>query len=146
MKFRFLVDNQNNSLYNMNEDFETNNIFHLSGNVKIIFYEVDGKCPVAEFLNSIKNMKLRAKVVKDIDKLSNLGHNAREPFSRYEGDGIFELATKQSSNITRIFYFFNYGNQIIMTNGYEKHSQKRDENEFEKAKKYRDEYIERSRR
>lgn len=141
-----LVENSNNNTYNINEDIEMNDTFHLTGNVKIIFYEVDGKCPVAEFLDSISNLKLRAKVIKDMDKLSNLGHNAREPFSRYEGDGIFELATKQSNNITRIFYFFNYGNQVIMTNGYEKHSQKRDEGEFEKAKKYRDEYIERGRK
>ena len=139
-----LVDNLNESQYNINEAKEANDIFQLSGNVNIIFYESDKGCPVQEFLDTITDMKLLAKILKDIDKLSNLGRNAREPYSRYEGDGIFELASKQGSNIIRIFYFFNYGNQIIMTNGYIKKSQKRDESAFNLAKKYRDDFIERS--
>lgn len=61
--------------------------------------------------------------------------------SKYISDGIFELRSKQSSNITRIFYFFVFGSSIILTNGYIKKDQKLAEKEFEKAKKYCNIYL-----
>ena len=73
---------------------------------EIIFYnKEDGKVPVEEFLDSL-SPKLLAKTLKDIDLLEKFGNNLREPFSKKLSDGIFELRTKQSSDITRIFYFF----------------------------------------
>lgn len=72
---------------------------------EIIFYDKkDGKVPVEEFLDSL-SPKLLAKTLKDIDLLEKFGNNLREPFSKKLNDGIFELRTKQSSDITRIFYF-----------------------------------------
>ena len=121
----------------------------------IEFYSDSKDCPVENFLNSINkktqrdqerhlnNQKLKAKTLKNIYRLALEGSNARAPLSEYVADGIYELRTKQQSNIDRIFYFFVFGNKIILTNGYIKKSQKMEQNEFEKAKKYRDEYLRR---
>ena len=55
-------------------------------------------------------------------------------------DGIFELRTKQGSNITRIFYFFFVGKKAIITNGFVKKTQKTPKVEIELAKKYKADY------
>ena len=108
---------------------------------EIDLFEKNGNCPVDEFLDSFKDEQLRAKTLKNIVSLAIEGSNSRPPLSKYVGDGLFELRTKSGNNIDRIFYFFVFGNRIIMTNGYIKKSQKIDDLEFEKAKKYRDEYF-----
>ena len=63
------------------------------------------------------------------------------PLSRHVEDGIFELRTKQGNNIDRIFYFFVFGNKIIMTNGYIKKQEKIDNTELKRAKKYMNDYL-----
>lgn len=110
----------------------------------IIFFEFDTKCPVADFLNSIENKKLKEKTVLNIAELAIKGNDARPPLSRYLRDGIFELRTKHGKDITRIFYFFVFGNKIILTNGHIKKQQKLDEKEFKRAKKYMDMYLKRN--
>lgn len=71
------------------------------------------------------------------------GNELREPYSKPLGDGIFELRAKQSSNITRILYFFVIGHKIILTNGFTKKSLKTPRSEIELAKHYRAEYLQR---
>lgn len=107
----------------------------------IIFFEDNGKCPVKQFLEEIKNQKLKEKTVDNIFRLSMEGRGAREPLSKYVDDGIYELRTKHGSDIDRIFYFFVVGDQIVLTNGYVKKSQNIDLGEFRKAKKYRKIYY-----
>ena len=65
-----------------------------------------------------------AKLLGAISLLETNGTQLREPYSKSLGDGIFELRAKQSSNITRILYFFVVGHQIILTNGFVKKTQK----------------------
>lgn len=108
----------------------------------IEFFELDGKCPVVDFLSTIDNPKLKTKTLRSIKQLAILGNKAKHPLSDHIKDGIFELRTEQSNNITRVFYFFVYGSKIILTNGYIKKTQKMDISEFNKAKKYRNLYYE----
>lgn len=108
---------------------------------EVLFMALDGDCPVENFLNDITDKKLRAKTIKNIYQLAMEGETARMPLSRYIDDGIYELRSVQSSNITRIFYFFVVGNKIIMTNGYVKKSQELNKKEFEKAKKLMKVYM-----
>ena len=108
---------------------------------EIEFYTHNGKCPVEEFLNSISNKKLKTKTLLNIAQLALQGKNARPPLSVYVDDGIYELRTKQGSDIDRVFYFFVVGYFIIMTNGYIMKSKKIDMAEFEKAKKYMKDYM-----
>lgn len=107
---------------------------------EILFYDKeDGKVPVEEFLNSL-SPKLLAKTLKNIDLLEKFGNNLREPFSKKLVDGIFELRTKQSSDITRILYFFVIDKKIVLTNGFVKKSNKTPKSEIELAIKYKKDF------
>jgi phage-related protein len=107
---------------------------------EIIFYDSeDGKCPVQDFLDSL-NPKLLAKTLRTIDLLENNGPQLREPYSKMLEDGIYELRTKQSSDITRVLYFFFDGRKIVLTNGFVKKSQKTPKAEKNLARKYKADY------
>ena len=107
---------------------------------EVDFYRLpDGSSPVQDFMDGMeKNM--RAKSLSGIAALKQAGNTLREPFSRYIDDGVFELRIKVSTNISRIFYFFQSGKRIILTNGYVKKTQKMDRREFEKAVAYKKDY------
>lgn len=109
----------------------------------IEFYEKEnGDIPVEEFLLSL-NVKMRAKLVGIMKILQEKGNLLREPYSKYLDDGIFELRGKVGSDISRVLYFFYYDGKIILTNGFVKKTQKTPKVEIERAKTYRDDYIER---
>lgn len=111
--------------------------------VEIEFYDTeDGKCPLQDYLDSLE-AKLLAKTLRTIDLLENNGTSLRGPYSEPLGDGIFELRTKQSSDITRVLYFFFVGNKAILTNGFTKKTQKTPKSEIDLAKKYRADYMRR---
>ena len=110
---------------------------------EVVFYQTtSGKQPAKEFLLSL-DKKMRAKMSMTISILQDNGYELREPYSKHLSDGIFELRAKVSTNISRVLYFFYFGNQIILTNGFIKKTIKTPENEIEKAKKYRKDYIQR---
>ena len=100
------------------------------------YKKMNGKIPVEDFLLSL-SPKLRAKAYNDIMLLKHLGINIREPYSvsvkgnKYKG--LFELRTKFSSNITRIFYFMHDKNKFILLHGFIKKSNKPPERELERA-------------
>ena len=110
---------------------------------EIIFYDKsDGTEPAKEFLDSL-NVKMRAKMVREIELLAVNGPELREPYSKAIGDGIFELRAKVGSDISRVLYFFFIGRKIILTNGFIKKSNRTPPGEKDKAIKYRAEYMSR---
>ncbi|MGD9475368.1 MAG: type II toxin-antitoxin system RelE/ParE family toxin [Eubacteriaceae bacterium] len=109
----------------------------------VLFYEkANGSEPAKEFLDTLDN-KMLAKMLRTITILEKNGPSLREPYSKPLGDGIFELRAKVGSDISRVLYFFFYNRQIVLTHGFIKKQNKTPKNEIEKAKKYRNEYIER---
>lgn len=107
---------------------------------EVLFYDtIDGKCPVQEFLDSLEP-KMLAKTLRAIDLLEANGPFLREPYSKHIKNGIFELRTKQGSDITRVFYFFFVGKKIILTNGFIKKSNKTPVAEKNLAQKYKNDY------
>ena len=104
------------------------------------FYEKDnGEIPVRDFLKSLEP-KMRAKAVKEIEILEELGIALREPYSKPVQDGIFELRIQFSGDIARVFYFFVIENRVILTNGFIKKTQKTPKREIEKAQAYKVDY------
>ena len=107
------------------------------------FYkEPDGSKPLGVFIKSL-NMKMKAKVVANLNLLEEYGNLAREPLSKEPDDGIFELRTIEGSDIVRILYFFDKGKIIIATNGFVKKKQKTPKSEIDLAKKRRTDYYRR---
>ena len=85
---------------------------------EIILYDTeDGRCPVQELLDSLEP-KLLAKTLRTIDLLEMNGPLLREPYSKPLENGIFELRTKQGSDITRVLYCFIVGKKAVLTNGF----------------------------
>ena len=113
------------------------------GTYNVIFFEKsDGSRLAYDFMVSI-DKKMSSKVFWTLDVLKHQGPDMRLPYSKHLGDGIFEIRTKVASDITRVLYFFVYGKNIVMTNGFVKKTQKTPKNEIDTAKKYRDEYLSR---
>ena len=104
------------------------------------YYETeDGTRPAEDFILS-QNVKMRAKILTMLEFLEEKGPALREPFSKALGDGIFEIRAKQSSDTTRILYFFVVGQKAILTNGFVKKTSKTPPAEIARAKRYRDDY------
>ena len=108
----------------------------------ILFEKDNGERPVRDFIWS-QDSKMKAKLIGLLDVLEEKGNQLREPYSKSLGDGIFELRCSVGNNITRVLYFFYYGERIILTNGFIKKTQKTPKKEIELANKRRREYIER---
>jgi phage-related protein len=113
----------------------------------IIFYsKKDNESPIEFFLNSIKNMKLKAKIIREIELLEKFGNKLAAPHTNSIGDfrgALFELRTIQSNNITRIFFFFIKGRRIVLLNGFIKKTNKIPKKELNKAYKYKYDYEKR---
>ncbi len=108
----------------------------------IVYAKQDNSEPVTEFLLSLPP-KMQAKVLWQIDMLAEFGNRLREPYSAPLDDGIFELRIKQSSDISRVLYFFIVGNKIVLTNGFVKKTQKTPPEQIRLAKSYRSDYLKR---
>lgn len=107
------------------------------------FYKNEkGEKPAKEFILS-QNAKMKAKLFATIDLLEEYGNELKMPHSKPIGDGIFEIRAKIGSDITRVLYFFYYEWRIIMTNGFAKKTQKTPQEQIEKAKRYRQMFLER---
>lgn len=111
--------------------------------LEAIFYnKPDGTEPAKEFLNNL-DIKMQAKMARTIQILQDNGTALREPYSKPLEGGIFELRAKVGSDISRVLYFFFVGKKVILTNGFIKKTQKTPKAEIERAKSYRDEYLNR---
>ena len=111
---------------------------------EVIFYKKENdEVPVLKFIKSIEDIKLKAKLIRDIGLLEQYGNKLKTPHSKKitnEKYSLYELRTKQSTNIIRIIYFFSKNRQIIMVNGFIKKTGKIPTREIETAKRYRDKW------
>ncbi len=107
---------------------------------QIEFYDLEnGTSPVQNFLDTLEP-KMKAKALRTIDLLEKNGPALRPPYSSPLGNGIFKLRVRQSSDITRVLYFFYFGKKAVLTNGFVKKKQKTPRSEIELAIKYRADY------
>ncbi len=111
------------------------------GGFRVDFYrDVNGNKPLGEFIRSL-DIKMKAKLVASLHLLEEYGNLAREPLSKYLGDGIYEIRVIESGDIVRVLYFFDVGRIIIATNGFVKKQKKTPKGEIELAKKRREDYY-----
>ena len=55
-------------------------------------------------------------------------------------DGLYEIRVQQGSDIFRIFCFFDRGQLVVLTNGFQKKTQKTPKKEIDFALKIKEEY------
>ena len=105
--------------------------------VQIIYYDYD------EFFAFLKDLppKLAVKITNTLELIEGGYDILKNPLSKHLKDGIHELRIKQSSDIARVFYFYDAGKLIIITNAYLKKSNKTDTRELKRAQLRRKEYI-----
>lgn len=112
--------------------------------VDVEFYTmVNGRKPAKEFLDELAP-KMRAKMVRIIQLLETNGPDLRMPYSKYLGNGLYELRAKVGSDISRELYFFFSGQKAILTNGFIKKTQSTPRIQLELAEKYKRDYEERT--
>ena len=109
-------------------------------NIDVDFYELpNGEEPARTFLDSL-DLKMCAKMYREIDLLVMSEPELREPHSKHVENGIFELRARQGSDISRVMYFFFSGGKAILTNGFIKKTERTPRGEIDLAKKYRQDY------
>ena len=89
---------------------------------------------------------MKAKVLRTIALLEEYGTELRQPFSEKLDSHIFELRIKQSSDITRVLYFFYIDKRIILTNGFVKKTQKTPPGELKPANDRRENFLKREKK
>ena len=92
---------------------------------KILFYKTEaGKCPVEDFLNTLPD-----KIVKKVTWVLRIIRDYNVvPRSYYKKlvntDDIWEVRVQVGNNIYRFLGFYDGADFIILTNGFQKKSQK----------------------
>jgi phage-related protein len=108
---------------------------------QLLYYvKQDGTKPVEEYIKKC-SMNERAKTFAFIEHLKEKGPDLNRPYADLLEDGIHELRIKLTGEQVRILYFFCYNDIIILTNAFEKHSDKVPKSEIKKAKKNRDDFL-----
>jgi len=85
--------------------------------------------------------KVKAKIIWTLELIEELERVPETYLKHLENtDGLYEIRVQQGSDIFRIFCFFDPGQLIILTNGFQKKTQKTPKKEIEKAIKIKTEY------
>ena len=113
----------------------------LMSNFQIRFFaDLRGNSPVIDWLKSIPKRAHAKGIAIIINRLAVEGYQIKRPESAYLEDKIYELRWDSGGNQYRILYFL-FDNEIVLTNGFQKKTQKVPESEIEKAKRYRQLYL-----
>jgi phage-related protein len=88
-----------------------------------------------------QSKKVKAKIIWTIELIEELEKVPETYLKHIEStDGLYEIRVKFSSDIFRIFCFFDRGKLIIIANGFQKKTQKTPKREIERALKIMEEY------
>lgn len=115
-----------------------------SGNFWHVLYYEDrkGRSDVYEYIES-RSDRERAKILALLHLLEKQGPQLPRPYADLLTDGIHELRIKISGTQVRILYFFCYREYIILTNSFIKNTEKVPHPEIKKARKLRNDFIQR---
>jgi phage-related protein len=96
------------------------------------------------FEDFLKNQpqKVQNKIYKIIEAIETLERVPSNYLKHLEStNGLYEARIRLSSNIWRVFCFFDNGNLVILLNGFQKKTQKTPKNEIEKALRLMEQYY-----
>lgn len=107
-----------------------------SKNRTIVFY----KDYFEEFFIKQRD-KVKAKIIWTFDLIEEIEKIPETYLKHIESiEGLYEIRIQQSSDIFRIFCFFDKGKIVVLANGFQKKTQKTPRKEIEKALKIMEEY------
>jgi hypothetical protein len=108
----------------------------------IYYFEQDGSNLIEEYIDNLSTRD-QAKTLAFIGLLEENGPNLPRPYADFLDDGIHELRIKLSGTQVRVLYFFCYQNIIVLTNVFDKHSDKVPVEQIKLAKKNRADFLNR---
>jgi phage-related protein len=110
----------------------------------VIFYRTEkGQCPVSEFLDSIPS-KVAQKVTWVLKLIQELDTVPRQYLKKLsDTEEIWECRMVFGGNTYRILGFFNAGNQMILTHGFIKKTDKTPADEITRAERLKADHIRR---
>ena len=115
----------------------------MSNDWKVVYYsERSGLVPVKEYMNRL-SVNERAKTLAFVRFLEEKGPNLPRPYADLLEDGIHELRIKLTGTQVRILYFFCHQNIIVLTNVFEKYSDKVPKEQIKLAKENRNDFLNR---
>jgi len=109
---------------------------------EILFYEKEnGSCPVQECLDTLQSDLIK-KVFFVLDMIEEFDIVPVKFFKKLTGtDNIWEVRVKHKTDIYRLFGFMTKNKLVILTNAYQKKSQKTEKKQINLAEKYKKEYL-----
>lgn len=88
-----------------------------------------------------QSKKVKEKIIWTFDLVEHLERVPETYLKHIENsNGLYEIRVQLSSNIFRVFCFFDQGQLVVLVNGFQKKSQKTPRKEIEKALKIKEEY------
>lgn len=110
-------------------------------NRKVTFYRTeDGKCPVADFIDS-QPAKVAVKISWVLKLIQDLDFIPKTYFKKIVGTDFYECRIELSGNIYRILGFFHKGNLVVLTNGFQKKTQKTPKTEIDICKERMNNFL-----
>src|SRR5689334_22686860 len=88
-----------------------------------------------------QRQKVKDKIIWTLDLIEELPRVPETHLKHIENtDGLYEIRVQQGNVIFRIFCFFDKGQLVVLTNGFQKKTQKTPKKEIELALKIKKEY------
>ena len=112
---------------------------------EILFYRTkSGECPVEDFLDTLdsKHAQKVAWVMQVVEELEQVPTTYLKKLVNTKD--IWEIRVQMGSNIFRFLGFFNQGNFIVLTNGFQKKTQKTPKAEIYISEQRKQDYLERN--
>ncbi|HMU33528.1 MAG TPA: type II toxin-antitoxin system RelE/ParE family toxin [Pyrinomonadaceae bacterium] len=104
---------------------------------EVVFY----KNHLTDFLETLP-IKTAKKIYWTIDLVRRLNVVPETYLKKLaDADRLFEIRVEFGGDIFRVFCFFDEGNLVVLTNGFQKKSQRTPRNEIDRALRIRDEYY-----
>ena len=113
---------------------------------KVTFYTTaDGKCPVAEVIDS-QTAKVAQKIAWFLKAVQEIEKVPKTYFKKLSDTDFYEVRIELSGNIYRLLGFFHNGNIVILTNGFQRKTQKTPKSEIEVCEARMKDFLARSKK